>query len=171
VRKNTEDTWVIKLIILMFLSCVGGVGVTIANWTMVNDPKLSLNWQLFFVVLQELSGILRDGGFNASHWMFAYQYLLSAVEMDYVYVGEEMPVERKNQWNVVFWIVMILNLGDVIIYNGVLFGMNWHEYHCGCDPLAGKPVLFYVYTISRYTIGVLQLVSGVILLVAVYKVR
>lgn len=114
---------------------------------------------------------MRDGGFNASHWMFAYQYLLSAVEMDYVFQRDEMPTENKKRWNQIYWAVMILNIVDIFAYDGILLYVNITEIHCACDPLGSSVLLFWAYTVSRYMVGLLQIVSGIILLVAVYKVR
>lgn len=153
VRKNTEDPWVIKLIILMVLSCLGGVGVTIGNLGLVADPPP--DHIMFYVYLQAISGFIRDTGFNVSHWMFAYQYLTSAVEMPYILDRSEMPEARQRRFKVFYILVMVINVVDIICYYVILCYMNVIEISKGIDPLENNELLFYGYTFTRYMVGAL----------------
>jgi len=57
------------------------------------------------------------------------------------------------------------------VYYLILFYINWANQATGTNPSETNMFWLWTYTISHYSVGALQLVSGVFLLVAVYLIR
>lgn len=70
IRKNSDVPFVSQLIILMIISNVGAILMVWSNTIVTKqDPP---SYVYYFVVLQALAGLMRDGCFNVAHWQFAY---------------------------------------------------------------------------------------------------
>lgn len=124
--------------------------------------------------MQSAAGLLRDVCFNVAHWWFAYEYYFSAVSMEYIFMQKEIPDGRKRRLELLNKICLTLNYGVVIAYYLTLFMGNYISvvYMEGESFLApDNPFWFFVYIFTRYSEGAMQLVSGVFLLLAVFKIR
>jgi hypothetical protein len=75
---------------MMILSNIGAIMVIFGNFGVFEytDPSITT---YAFIGLQGVGGILRDLFFNVAHWVFAFQYLNSAVMMVYIYDQLEQP--------------------------------------------------------------------------------
>jgi len=69
-----------------------------------------------------------------------------------------------------YWVLFAANIVASIGYNFVLLYVNWVFVKENYEPLY-NPFWFWAYTITHYSVGALQLVSGIYLLVAVYLIR
>lgn len=152
---------------MMIISTAASPFVILSNVHIDKDfpPKV-----YYYIILQGVSALLRDGMFNISHWMFAYEYYNSAVALPLIFNHKEVPQTREKWLTRMNVTLLILNglapLCALIIHEYA----NWLYSCCGIDILASKSRLT-MYSTFRYSVGFFQLVSGILLLVAVAKIR
>jgi hypothetical protein len=110
--------------------------------------------------------------FGIAHWQFAYQYYNSAVAMPYLSAGQmSVPEKKRKSLNVCYIFVFMLIIFSKAINSCTLVFINWSEKDTGKDILEESKFWFWTYFISRYSVGVIQVFVGLVLLVAVYKIR
>jgi hypothetical protein len=117
--------------------------------------------------------LVRDGCFNIGHWMFAYQYYNSAISMQYIFKQVPMPARRFRNLVMLNRTLFVANIAVPVIYSAILCYGNYTVVHTQppISPIGKGGAWFWPYMISRYSVGTLQLVSGVFLLVAVFMIR
>lgn len=115
--------------------------------------------------------MLRDGFFNVSHWVFAFQYFNSAATMPFIYDQAEQPESQVKRLKLLNTLMLAINIFVPIVYSLVLIYINIVEVRDGASPISTSVLVFWTYTVSHDMVGVLQLVSGIFLLVAVFKIR
>lgn len=114
--------------------------------------------------------MMRDGCFNVSHWIFAYEYYSSAVSMPFIFTREEMPERKRECMKWLFYVMFGLNIFDPLVYYLILFYGNWVSVETTVSPL-NQPGWDFTYQFTHYMVGGLQVASGFFLLVAVYMIR
>jgi hypothetical protein len=117
---------------------------------------------------------MRDLGFNIGHWMFAYEYYMSAISMEYIFMQKEMPRNRKDRLELMNKILYALNIGVIVAYYFTLLTGNIVATKTDNETNLLEithPWWFWTYLTTRYSTGILQLVSGVFLLAAVFLIR
>lgn len=82
----------------------------------------------FWITIQSLAGMLRDGCFNFAYWLFAFTYLNSAISMPYLLNQIDIPqkTERNKSW--LFWIVAAVNELLIFVYCLVIYIDNMSTY-------------------------------------------
>lgn len=113
---------------------------------------------------------MRDGCFNAAFWLFSFEYFCSAISIPYIFEQKEMPTHLTSTLRIVFWVVMAFNIFSPCLYAFWLGYGNIYSYKHGGD--AEFPGWFDpTYLSTKYTIGFEQLVSGVLVIIAVICIR
>ena len=115
-----------------------------------------------------MAGLARDGCFNIAVWSFAFEYYQSAVAMPFIFKQEEMPEQRRVSLELLNKIFYHLNIWMVLIYYIVLFYMNWESVTIDKNPAQTSVFWLFFYSFTHYSVGMLQLISGMFLLVAVF---
>jgi len=122
ILKETSMPFVTTVIILMIVSNVGAFLIIPSNMWLSKDPLPPGGY--YACILQTVSGLMRDLGFNIGHWMFAYEYYMSAVSMEYIFMQSEMPDKRKKRLEIMSKLVYGINIGVVILYYFTLLTGN-----------------------------------------------
>jgi hypothetical protein len=86
-------------------------------------------------VVQFIAGMMRDGCFNVSHWIFAYEYYSSAVAMPFIFTREELPERKRECMKWLFYIMSGVNIFDPLVYYLILFYGNWVSVKTTVSPL------------------------------------
>lgn len=81
ITKHGSNSFVRKLIIMMIISCIGAEIVSWANGNLDTDTP----FVYYVYIIQAIGGCMRDCMFNVSHWLFAFQYFNSAVQMPFIF--------------------------------------------------------------------------------------
>lgn len=110
---------------------------------------------------------MRDGGFNVSHWLFAYQYFYSAVAMPYLFNLEQMPPQKENRLHKLYFVLLWLNILVPAIELGTHEYCNFKYSMTTLDPRDESMFWQKMWMGTRYTKGLLQVISGIFLLIAV----
>lgn len=123
ILQDTKVPFVTSIIILLIISNVGAVAVVWANINLSKDPEPVhvVDW----VFIQSIAGLARDLCFNWGHWWFAYEYYVSAISMEYVFMQKEIPKKRKFKLEIMNKIFLFLNFGVVILYYVLLCYGNY----------------------------------------------
>lgn len=171
IMKDTNVGFVVTITSLLIISNLGAIGIIWANIVLtkhnVDHTPTPLSWLYF----QSITGFLRDGCFNVGTWMFAYEYYNSAISMQYIFAQTEMPDERKQRLTLMNKILFAANVAVPVIYYFTLCDTNIIGTRSGEDPIFYGGTWFWVYTVSHYSVGGLQLLSGMFLLASVYIIR
>lgn len=125
---------------------------------------------VFFVLLQMVSAIMQFGCFNAAQWIFAFEYFCSAISIPYIFDQTEQPAYITERMNLVFWTVMAINQISPILYAVELGYGNIWSFNRGGTVMPGN-WFTVTYLSTKYTIGFEQLVSGVVVIIAVIFIR
>lgn len=168
--RNAEKlTFVSTLTLLMIISTAGAVGTSIGNIKIVNGTMTRPG----FAIVHISAVSCRDLGFNVSHWMFAYEYYMSAAWMPFIYNRQDMPEDMQRRREVFYKVFLWANVA-VPLLNEVMFAITDFLSIKGLpDPFNPKEYKFrfIVFTVFRDLVYLLQLCSGILLLVAVSKIR
>lgn len=168
--KDIKLPFVVNIIILLILSNVAAVVVVYTNIEITKDPWPTYIYWIVF--LQAFMSLVRDGCFNIGHWMFAYQYYNSAICMQYIFKQIHMPPKRERNLRWLNQSLSLANLAVPAVYTAILGYGNLRVVQTVgvVAPISKDGDLFWPYMASRYSVGTLQLVSGVFLLVAVFMI-
>lgn len=115
--------------------------------------------------MQGLSAIIRDGCYNVAHWEFAYKYFV---------ISHEVPLLLKGQTQTEFRIkcnkILYISLMAFNILVAVISGSDYIQYNILVYKKLGNLVPskkeIYWSEAFHFSIGIAQLISGVILLFA-----
>lgn len=88
--------------------------------------------------------------------------------MPFIFKQEEMPEQRRVSLELLNKIFYHLNIWMVLIYYIVLFYMNWESVTIDKNPAQTSVFWLFFYSFTHYSVGMLQLISGMFLLVAVF---
>jgi len=100
--------------------------------------------------------VIRDGTFNAMHWIFSLKYWIISREIPNMFSPE--PLEKDSKWyTVAFYVGILLNVGPV-------FGLNFSDFSYD-----GHAYLHN--TICYYGIYLVVFISASFLLFALIKIR
>ena len=131
-----------------------------------NEELTKANHVGFFIFLQGAFTCLRDFSFNVAHWNFAYQYLISAISMPYIFEQKLLPKTIERNCSMLNISALALNIFSsfmqaitLVIFN--LKILNGNE----------SPAWLNTYVVFRFSIGIEQLISGIFLIAAVILIR
>jgi hypothetical protein len=174
VRRGTKFELVSNLVIMLFISCLGGLLIAYSNYTLNGNRDFTelniwfygIGWGVFTLM------------FNTAHQMFAWQYHTMSTEIPRIL--EEKPISESynKRQKCCKWFLMSLNiifpclLPIVSIrYSNAIYlnsnGCNETLTVC-CTP---SQIEEYSYDFVFVSIGVLQLISGTYLVRGVLKIR
>lgn len=158
--------FIVTLCVLLILSNIGAALITLCNYKLTNrDPGF-----VYFLILQVVSEILRDGCFGAAQWIFSYQYFTSAISIQQIFSQTPNPEETPFWLKALFWVMLVLNVVSPTIYGSLLAYGNLYFYnHPDADSVSRNFTIALLS--SKYTIGLEQLISGVFVVVAVLMIR
>ena len=170
-RESNEPSFVIYIILLLIVSNIGAIIEVGCNYVFtILEPK-SVPLLQSFNALQFVGGSIREGCFNIAHWSFAHEYYCSAAAMPYIFARQEMPESHQKNLALFNKIILAINIFFVLSYDILQFTINFMlTEHTDLD-MTTKSALFYAWLSTHYGVGLMQLVSGIYLLVAVNKIR
>jgi hypothetical protein len=90
--------------------------------------------------------------------------------MPFIFTRTKVPKEKTKRLQLINSIAQCMNLFMTLAYNFTLFYNNWTVIKTGVLLTQTSDLMTFIYTVTHYSVGGLQLVSGVVLLVAVYKI-
>ena len=118
-------------------------------------------------MLEASSAFIRDGLFNVSHWIFSFQYYSTAYGMHYFLSKNEMS-EYTVKFNKALQITMIiLNTLVPLVYSICLFEYKKTIYQKYEIP----NVWSLPFIITKYSVEAFQIISGIFLGYAIFKIR
>jgi hypothetical protein len=166
--------FVVKITIILLLSQLGAC-LTAESNILIMQTNPPLLWPIYY---QALVSLLRDVCFNIGHWMFAFEYYVSAISMQYIFEQTSMPKDKKQRLNFLNKCMFAANCLTPLAYNFILWYTNFVSTRdtindpCSTfNPLNDELRWMIPYFITRYSVGILQLVSGIFLLISVYIIR
>ena len=165
--------FVVKITIILLLSQLGAC-LTAESNILVEKQDPPMLWPVYY---QALASLMRDVCFNIGHWMFAFEYYVSAISMQYIFEQTAMPKDKKQRLNILNKCMFAANCLMPLAYNFILWYTNFVSTRLFIkDPCSTyNPLNDYSwmipYFITRYSVGGLQLVSGIYLLISVYIIR
>jgi hypothetical protein len=112
--------------------------------------------------------VARDGCFNFGHWLFSFTYIASALEMPFIFKKEPVPEKTELSKTIVFWVVTGLNFACVIAYAAIVYSDNKYTLTTGYNL---SPERTAIYLGLKYSVGFMQLVSGIVLVVSILMIR
>jgi hypothetical protein len=146
---------------LLIISNIASVIVVFSNSEVFNENHVG-----FFIFVQGLFTFLRDFSFNVAHWNFAYQYLISAISMPYIFEHKPLPKTIDRNCRILNISVLTLNIFSsfmqaigLVIINLKIINQNVSEGWLD------------TYVVFRFSIGIEQLISGIFLIAAVIIIR
>lgn len=83
----------------------------------------------------------------------------------------DVPLDRRKVLDLFYVSVFALCIATPLIYSLTVLYTNWVETATGLVLIPNNKAWLWTYIISHYFIGVLQLAAGILLLVAVFKIR
>ena len=163
--------FLMKIMILLILSNVAALVVIWTNIGLTKDPfPGDIYWILF---LQAFMTFIRDGCFNIGHWIFSYQYYSTAISMQYVFKQVQMPQNSQKNMALLNRLLLTANIAMPAMYAGILYYGNYKVVSTDrvVGPINQGGEWFWPYMFSRFSVGALQLVSGIFLLISVNIIR
>lgn len=103
--------------------------------------------------------------------MFSYEYYMSAAMMPYIYKQEKMPADKLKRRELTNQIVLALNIVFSLTYPIINYYDNLRTFNGQPNPIKESNFWGDMFLLNRYSVGLLQLVSGVLLLYAVVMIR
>jgi hypothetical protein len=135
----------------MIISTLGGVGTAAGNLALIAEtpPKAIF----LIIVLHAIAAAMRDTAFNLAHWMFAYEYNMSASWMPYIYNREKMPeeeIKKKERINkVMLWASIIIP----VVYNIMNWYDNWTYFDTHkTNVFQTSLVMFIFFSVMKYAV-------------------
>lgn len=122
----------------------------------------------FWLIVQFIFEVTRDGSFNYGHWLFSFTYIASAIEMPYIFKKETVSEKTEKCKNTIFWVVTALNFLSVIGYAIIVYADNNYTLKTGENL---SPARQQLYLGMKFSVGGMQLVSGVVLVVSIFMIR
>lgn len=153
---------------LLFASNIGQVIVVLSNYKLSPGMHSKTSHGQFWITIQSLAGMLRDGCFNFAYWLFAFTYLNSAISMPYLFKQIEIPEKTERNKSLLFWGMAAFNELFIFVYCLVIYIDNTKNYSNGGSL---SPRQLYEYIALKYSVGILQLISAVFLIAALVIIR
>lgn len=101
------------------------------------------------IVLQALAGLLRDAPFNLSHWMFAYEYYMSASMMPYIYERTKMPADKAKNWELTNKVFLWLSVIVPTAFAFMLWYDNFRNFKGLFNPIRDSQAGFLAFQIVK----------------------
>ena len=77
----------------------------------------------------------------------------------------------QTKMNCLLWTIMVPNVVCPLVYTSITMTYNMKYCNKGIDTMLPGSIGFKIWMVSRYTVGLFQLVSGICLIVAIVKIR
>lgn len=146
---------------LLIISNIASVIVVLSNAELIAE-----NNQRFFILVQGAFTCLRDFSFNVAHWNFAYQYLISAISMPYIF--EQKPLPKTIERNCSILNISVLGIN---IFSSMMQGIGLVIINLKIVNNNVSKGWLDTYVVFRFSVGIEQLISGIFLIAAVIMMR
>jgi hypothetical protein len=113
---------------LLLASNLGQVIVVLSNYKLSPGTLTKTTHGQFWITIQSLAGMLRDGCFNFAYWLFAFTYLNSAISMPYLFKQIEIPEKTERNKSLLFWGMAAFNELFIFVYCLVIYIDNTKTY-------------------------------------------
>jgi hypothetical protein len=121
----------------------------------------------FVWVLALFSGLM-DLALCVSHCILAFRYRLIALSGPFALEGLELPISKRRKENVLFWGLLTVNIAVPLIETALFVLFYREDLIKGGSPTSAVSQFLNVVSIS---LGILQIISGVLLVAAVFVIR
>ena len=165
---GAKFSFVVIIAILLIVSNVSSIADLIAANNLIKyyfDSNESgwerANWMM------GVFSFSRDATFSVANWIFSYEYYRIAKFMPFVVLDREVPASLISRDRLIFWLVLGLNILAPLATSTTGFIANLEGGRT--DQSAKNWIIASI--VTRYSVGLMQLVSGVFIGVAIYKIR
>lgn len=168
IQKASQDQFAILICALMIGSNICG---TLVVWSNIGVEKTGLATDdgafYFWLILQAFAGFFRDACFNYGHWLFSWTYICTSLQMPYLFAQQELTESFKRNKLIAFWVGVAVNIFVIFMYCFAIYRDNV-DAHNGGTMSKAQEAWFLTW---KYSVGFCQLVSGIVLLVAICIIR
>ena len=126
VLQSNRIQFALQMCTLLLISNIAQVIVVTSNYKLSSPDNTSHG--SFWIFIQSIACMSRDGCFNFAYWLFAFTYLNSAISMPYLFKQIEIPEETERNKSLLFWGVAAINEIFIFVYCLVVFIDNTEIY-------------------------------------------
>ena len=150
---GSKYRFVIWISFALFISAVSNFLFTLFTQLTHHHP----NFPIFLVYTAYFLG---SSTFNSAHWVFAYKYFETSIQVRHLFNQSKIPETQLKLMKYMFWILLALN---ILVPLGYAIAGEYYHLHAP----NGVKIVYTLFLVS----GLCQLISGIVLTFAIFSIR